>query len=122
MGLPSIEKCTDRVEIGVAVCGAADGLCGLGVVPLIRLWEGAAEELDTAASAMSVDTLSAARQACSLGGRLVGICVLSVPGLFGRRWASAMGDPCRRCLPPDLSRLFLASSRKVIRRTAEGGV
>ena len=85
MGLPSREKCTDRVEIGVAVCGAADGLCGLGVVPLIRLWEGAAEELDTAASAVSVRTVSAAKRARLVGGKMVGICVLSVTGLFGRR-------------------------------------
>ena len=56
VGLPSCEGCTDGAETGVAVCGAANG-----VVRLVRVWEEAAEELDTAASALSVCTLSAAR-------------------------------------------------------------
>ena len=50
LGPRSRGGCTDGVEAGVAACGAANGSRGLGVVLLVRVWEGAAEELDKAAS------------------------------------------------------------------------
>ena len=48
------EVCTDGADIGVALCGAADGLCGPGVVLFVLAWEEAVEELDTVAPAVPV--------------------------------------------------------------------
>ena len=53
---------------------------------------------------------------------MVGICVLFVWGLLGRRWGSAMGQICWRFLPPGPSWLLSVSSWKVTRPAAEGGV
>ena len=50
MGLPSRETCTDGADFRVAVPGAADGLCGPGVVAFVPAWEEAAAELDAFAS------------------------------------------------------------------------
>ena len=87
VGLLLRDGCTDSVEIGVAVCVATFGLCGLGVVLCVLGWEELVEELDTAVSAVSVCTLGATCCARSVGGRMVGMCVRSVRGLslrFGR--------------------------------------
>ena len=103
-------------------CWAAGGLCGPGVASFDLLWEEAVEKLDAVASAVSVCTLSAARCARSLGGRMVEICVRSVRGLFVRSWGTALGNICRRCLPPASSGLLSSSARRVTRRAAEGGL
>ena len=82
VGMPLCEGCTDGVDVGVALCGAADGSCGLDVVSFVLAWEEAVEELDTSASAVLVCMLSAARRGRSLGGRMVGIFVRSIQGLL----------------------------------------
>ena len=122
VGLQLCEGCTNGVDIGVAVCGAADGLCGLDVVSFLLAWEEAVEELDTAASAVSVCTLETARRAPVVVGKMVGICVRSVLGLLVCRWDSSAGDICRRCLPAGSSGLLSVSARKVTRSAAEGSV
>ena len=110
------------IDIRLTACGTADGSCGYGALPLVRAWEGAPEVLDTAASALLARTLCPGRRACSVGGRMVVICVLSVPGLLGRRLGSAVGEICRTCLPPGLSWLLSAPPWKVTRRAAERAV
>ena len=52
------------------------------VVPLVLAWPDAVQLLNTAASAVPMCTLSAARRARSAGGRMVEICVRSVRGLL----------------------------------------
>ena len=93
----------------------------VGCRPSVRRG-GALDELDAAASAVSVRRPSAARRARSVGERMVGICVLSVRSLLGCSWGSAVGNICRRCLLPGLSWLLSVSSWKLTRRAAEGGV
>ena len=122
VGLPLREGCTDGADIGVAVCGAADGSSGPGVVSFVLAWEEAVEEPDAVAPAVLVCASSAARRARSVGGSMVGIGVQSVRGLFVRRRGSAAGDICRRCLPPGSSGLLSSSAWNVTRRAAEGGV
>ena len=122
VGLPLREGCTDSVVISVAVCGAAGGLCGLGVLLFVLSWEEAVEELDTSASALLACRLSAARRACSVGWRMVHICVRFVRGFLVCRWGLAVGDICRRCLLPGWFGLLSVSAQKVTHRAAEGGV
>ena len=83
---------TDCVELGVAACGAADSSCAFGEVPLVCAWEGALEDLDTAASTISARRLRPARRARSVGGRMVGISFLSVRCLLRHCSGSAVGD------------------------------
>ena len=53
-------------------------------------------------------------QACMFGGwDYGGLGVRSVRNLFFRRWGSAVGDICRRCLPPDSVGLLLSWAWKV---------
>ena len=80
------------------------------------------DELDVAAAAVSVRMPSGARRACSVGGEMVGICVLSARGFLFRCWGSAVGDIFRCCLPPGPSGLPSLSSWEVTPRAAEGGV
>ena len=122
VGLPLREGCTDSVVIGVAVCGAAGGSCGLGVLSFVLSWEEVVEELDTRASALLLCRLSAARRACSVGGRMVDICVRFVWGFLVCRSGLAVGDICRRCLLPSWFGLLSVSAQKVLRHAAEGGV
>ena len=103
LGLRSREGCTNGAEISVAVYPDASGPCCLLVVPLVRAREGEEEGPDAAASAVSTCTLSAAGRAYSVGGKMVWICVRSVRGLLVGRWAPAVGDICRRCVPPGSS-------------------
>ena len=91
VGLLSREGFPDGAEICVTVFGAAGGPSGLGVLSLVLAWEGAAEELEIAASAVLVCTFSAARRARSVGGRMLGICVRSVQGLLFRRFVFGRG-------------------------------
>ena len=54
MGFPLRDGCTNGTDIGVAVCGAADGSCGPGLVSFILVLEEAVEEPDAVAPAVSV--------------------------------------------------------------------
>ena len=114
--------CTYGADIGVDVRGAADGSCGPGVVVFVLVWEEAVEELDAMAPAVSVCVPSAAKRASSVGGSMVGIAVRSIQGLIVRRWRSAVGDICRRCLRPGSVGLLSSQAWKVSRHAAQGGV
>ena len=76
------------------------------------------DELDAKPSVCRACAPSGASGTDLVGGRMVGTCCRSVPGLLGRRWWSAVGDIGRRCLLLGLPR----SSWKTTRRAAGGGM
>ena len=88
------EGCTDSADISVAVRGAADGLCGPGVVSFVLARDEALEEPDAVAPAVLGCAPSAARRARPVGGTIAGIGVRYVRGLFVCRWCSAAADIC----------------------------
>ena len=122
MGFRLSEGCTAGADIGIALRGAADGSCALGVVVFVLAWEEAVEEPDAVAPAVSVCAPSAAKRARLVDGSMVGIGVRFARGLFVSRWGLAVADIGPRCPPPGWVALLLSSAWKVTRLPAQGGM